>query len=223
MKTNEELQNDVQDAIKWEPLLHAAEIGVIAKDGVVMLTGVVDIYAKKIEAENAAKHVTGVKAVVEEIKIKTSNSWDRSNADIANEVLNALKGRWDIPNDKVKVKVEDGWITLEGELQWNYQKTAAKDAIINHYGVKGITNNITIKPEFQKVILQKEVEQEFARNWSINRKDIKVIVSGTKITLSGEVSSWYQKDEAEKIAWKTPGVCTVDNRLVIEYDYSYAD
>jgi osmotically-inducible protein OsmY len=223
MKNNEELQKDVQDAIKWEPLLNAAEIGVTAKDGVVSLTGVVDSYSKKLEAEAAAKSVAGVKAVVEKIEIKFSSSWNKSNADIANEVLAALKSRWDVPSDKVKVTVQDGWVTLAGELSWNYQKDAAKDAINYLSGVKGVTNNIMIKSESKDAIEKKDVESALARNWSVNSQDINVSVSGTKVTLTGTVSSWYQKDEAGRIAWNTPGIWTLDNELEVEYDYSYAD
>jgi osmotically-inducible protein OsmY len=145
MKTNQELQTDVQNAIKWEPLLNAEEIGVTAKDGVVSLTGVVDSYLKKLEAENAAKKVIGVKALVEKIEVKFPSAWSKSNVEIANEVLTALKLNWSVPKDKVTVKVEDGWVTLEGELPWNYQKKAAKSAIIYLAGVKGVTNNIKIK------------------------------------------------------------------------------
>ena len=126
MKTNEVLQKDVQDAIKWEPLLNAAEIGVIVKDGLVTLTGTVDTYAKKSEAEEATKKVAGVKAVVEEIKVITCNCEKKSDTEIANEVMYALKWNWEIPKDKIQVKVENGWVTLNGELDWNYQKEAAK-------------------------------------------------------------------------------------------------
>jgi osmotically-inducible protein OsmY len=219
MKTNEELQKDVQNAIKWEPLLNAAEIGVTAKDGVVSLTGVVDSYSKKLEAENAAKSVAGVKAVVEKIEIKFSSSWNKSNADIANEVLNALKSNWVVPKDKVKVKVEDGWITLDGELPWNYQKEAAKNAVNYLSGVKGVTNNIKVKSETHDEIEKEKVESALNRNWSLNSKDVKVKVSGTKITLTGAVGSWYQKEEAERIAWSTPGVWSVNNDLFVEYGY----
>src|SRR5271157_4864800 len=120
MKNNADLQKDVQDAIKWQPLLNAAEIGVTAKDGVVSLTGVVDSYAKKTEAEEAAKNVAGVTAVVEKIEVKYPGSFKKTNAEIATEVVNALKTRWDLPADKIKVKVEAGWVTLSGELNWNY-------------------------------------------------------------------------------------------------------
>ena len=150
MKTNAELQTDVQNAIKWEPLLNAAEIGVTVKDGVVTLTGVVDNYTKKLEAEDAAKNVAGVKAVVEKIEIRFANSFNKSDNEIATEVLNALKSNWSVPNDKVKVKVEDGWVTLEGELPWNYQKDAAKEAVKYLLGVKGVSNNIKIKSEIPR-------------------------------------------------------------------------
>jgi osmotically-inducible protein OsmY len=219
MKTNEELQKDVQNAIKWEPLLNAAEIGVTAKDGVVSLTGVVDSYSKKLEAESAAKNVAGVKAVVEKIEIKISSSWNKTNLDIANEVTTALKSNWMIPQDKVKVKVEDGWITLDGELPWNYQREAAKNAVKNLSGVKGVTDNLKIKSETHDEIEKAKVEKALNLSWSLNSHNINVKVSGTKITLTGAVNSWYQKDEAERIAWNTPGVWSVDDELLVEYPY----
>jgi osmotically-inducible protein OsmY len=219
MKTNEELQKDVQNAIKWEPLLNAAEIGVTAKDGVVSLTGVVDSYSKKLEAENAAKSVAGVKAVVEKIEVKFTSTWNKSDLDIANEVVTALKSNWVVPKDKVKVKVEGGWVTLDGELPWNYQREAAKNAVNYLSGVKGVTNNIKIKSEVHDEIEKEKVESALKLNWSLNSQNIKVKVSGTKITLTGTVSSWYQKEEAERIAWSTPGVWSVDNELFIEYGY----
>jgi osmotically-inducible protein OsmY len=222
MKTNEELQKDVQDAIKFQPLLHAAEIGVTVKDGIVSLTGVVDGYFKKTEAENAAKNVAGVKAVVENITIKYTN-YTKNDNDVATEVLKALNDSWSVPTDKVKIKVENGWVTLDGELPWNYQREAAKTAINYLMGVKGITNNIKIKSEVHDAIEQKDVEDALARHWSINSKDIKVKASGTNVTLTGNVTSLYQKEEAGHIAWNTPGVWSVDNKLEVEYDYSYVD
>ncbi|HEX7413057.1 MAG TPA: BON domain-containing protein [Bacteroidia bacterium] len=222
MKNNETLQKDVQEAIKWEPLLNAAEIGVIAKDGVITLTGVVDSYAKKLEAEDAAKSVAGVKAVVEKIEVKFGSSWEKSDNQIATEVLNALRGSWQIPNDIIKVKVENGWITLSGELNWNYQKDTSKNLVTHLLGVKGVTNNITIKSSVHDEIEKRDIELALGRNWAINDQDIHVSVLGHKVTLIGKVSSFYQKDEAERIAFNAPGVWAVDNELVIEYDYSLA-
>jgi osmotically-inducible protein OsmY len=218
MKTNQELQKDVQDAIRWEPLLNAAEIGVTAKDGVITLTGTVDSYYKKVEAETAAKNVAGVKAVAEEIVIKYGDYGKKNDTEIANEVLNAWKWNWEVPEEKIKVKVENGWVTLEGELQWNYQREAAKKAINNLSGVLGVTNNIKIKSETHDAIEKKAIECALQRNSSIDDLDIQVDVVGNNVTLSGTVDSFYAKDEAEQIAWNAPGVWTVDNELVIEYD-----
>ena len=221
MKTNSELQSDVQNAIKWEPLLNAAEIGVTAKDGVVSLTGVVDSYVKKMEAENAAKKVIGVKALVEKIEVKFANSFAKTNAEIANEVLSGLKSSWSVPNDKVTVKVEDGWVTLDGELPWNFEKEAAKKAVSYLTGVKGVTNNIKIKSETHDKIEQKDVENAIGRSWSIDDNDIRVKVSETTVTLTGTVPSWYQKEEAGRIAWKTPGIWHVKNELAVDYYHVY--
>ncbi len=219
MKTNEELQKDVQDAIKWEPLLSAAEIGVTVDDGVVTLTGTVDIYSKKTEAEDAAKNVAGVKAVVEKIEVKYGSTWaKKDDNEIATEILHALKWNWRVPKDKVKVKVEKGFVTLGGELEWNYQKEAAEDAVRNLLGVTGVSNNITIRAEARDLIEKKNIESALGRNWwSMNNSDIMVKVSGNEVTLTGTVKSWYQKGEAARIAWNAPGVRTVDNELVVAY------
>lgn len=222
MKNNQELQTDVQNAIKWEPLLNAAEIGVTAKDGVVSLTGTVDSYAKKMEAENAAKKVIGVKGLVEKIEVHISDDFSKNDADIAKEVLVGLKNNWSVPNDKVTVKVENGWVTLEGELPWNYQREAAKSAVNYLMGVKGITNNIKIKSETFDEIEKKEVEEAIGRLWSENDNEINVAVSGTTVTLTGTANSWYQKYEAGRIAWNTPGIWHVKNELVVDYEFAYS-
>lgn len=222
MKSNQELQTDVQNAIKREPLLNAAEIGVTAKDGVVSLTGLVDNYLKKIEAESAAKKVIGVRALVENIEVKFPNSWSKTDVEIANEVLTGLKNNWSIPNDKITVKIENGWVTLEGELPWNYQKEVAKDSVIYLAGVKGVTNNIKIKSESHDAIEKKDVEDAIHRSWSVDDSDINVSVTGTTVTLTGTVDSWYQKEEAGRIAWKTSGIWHVKNELVVDYEYSFS-
>ncbi|QBO58611.1 BON domain-containing protein [Chryseobacterium salivictor] len=220
MKTNVELQRDVQEAIQWEPLLHAAEIGVTAKDGVVSLTGVVDSYAKKKEAEDAAKRVSGVRALVENIEVKIPSAWSKTDAQVANEVLEALKADWSVPNDKVSVKVEDGWVTLEGELPWNFEKEAASNAVKYLTGVKGVINNIKIKSEVHDKIEQKTIKNALRRS-AIDDSEIEVSVSGTTATLTGVVNSWYAKEEASRIAWKTPGIWHVKNELAVDYEYAY--
>ena len=155
--------------------------------------------------------------MVEKIEIKFNNSWNKTNSQIADDVLSALKWRWDVPNDKVKVKVEDGWVTLEGDLSWYFQKNAAEDAVAYLNGVKGVTNNIKIKSETSDQIKKEDIESALERNWSLYDSDIQVAVSGNKVTLTGSVYSWYQKDEAERIAWNAPGVWEIENDLIIDW------
>ena len=201
-----------------------AEIGVSVKDGVVTLTGNVDSYSKKMEAENATKNVMGVKVVVEKIEVKFHSGWaKKDDNDIAQEIMNAYRWNWEVPNDKVKVKVENGWITLEGKLAWNYQKTAAKDAVSKLMGVVGVANNITIKSETLDAVEKEDIENALKRNWLLRDEDINVRVLNHKVTLMGTVSSWYQKDEAAQVAWKAAGVWMVDNELEIEYTYELVD
>lgn len=221
MKTNEQLQKDVQNAIKWEPLLHAAEIGVSVNDGVVTLSGTVDSYSKKTEAENAAKNVSEVKVVIEKIEVKFHTSWaKKDDTDVANEIINAFKWNWEIPEDKIKVRVEKGWITLEGSVQWQYQREAATNAVKKLMGVTGVSNNIMMKSESKDAIEKKDIEDALKRNWSIDDEDIDVDVADHKVTLTGVVDSWYQKDEAGRIAWNAPGVWSVDNELTVDYQYA---
>jgi osmotically-inducible protein OsmY len=218
MKNNEELQKDVQDAIKWEPLLSAAEIGVIARDGIITLTGTVNSYLKKSEAERAAKKVAGVKAVVEKIEINFGDMLFSDDNEIASAILNTFKWNWEIPNNKLQVKVESGWVTVEGELMWNFQKKAAENAIMSLNGVKGVTNSITIKTESLDEVEKKDIKRALNRNWSLINQDIQVYVLGNNVKLNGKVNSWYQKEEADRIAWNAPGVFSVENELVVELD-----
>lgn len=220
MKANTKLQREVQDAIAWEPLLHAAEIGVTVQDGVVSLTGIVDSYAKKAEAESAAKKVAGVKALVENIEVKFPNSWFKSDAEVAKEVLVAFKSNYSIPDENIKIKVEDGWVTLEGELPWNYQKEEAVRIVKYLTGVKGVINKIKIKSEMDDPIQEKDIEDALKRS-SIYDNDIRVSVLGTTVTLSGTVNSLYQKEEAGRIAWKTRGIWNVKNELEVDYEYAF--
>lgn len=217
MKSNSELQRDVQNAIRWEPSMHAAEIGVTAKDGVVTLSGVVDSYSKKINAERAAKNVMGVKAIAEDITVNYGTSFNKNDTEIANDILNAWKYNWEVREEKIKVKVEDGWVKLEGETPWNFQREASVNAIKNLSGIKGITNLIKIKSESKDLLEKKDVEHALKRNWSINSKDVKVEVNHSKVKLTGAVHSLYQKDEAGRLAWGAPGVSAVDNELAIIY------
>jgi osmotically-inducible protein OsmY len=216
-ETNEDLQKDVQDAIKWEPLLNAAEIGVIAKDGVITLTGTVDSYAKKLEAEDAAKSVKGVKAVIVKLDVKLSSDWaKKDDSEIADELIKAAKWNWDIPKDEIKIKVENGWVTLDGEVEYYYQKDAIEDLVENHSGITGVTNNISIE-ESEDQVEKADIESALRRNWLVDDTNVEVRVSNHNVTLSGSVESWFERDKAEQIAWDAPGVWYVDNQLVVDY------
>jgi osmotically-inducible protein OsmY len=217
MKNNAELQRDVQNAIQWEPSMHAAEIGVTVKDGVVTLSGTVDCYSKKINAENAAKNVIGVKAIAEDISVDYGNSFKKDDTEIAIEVLNTWKHNWGVPDDKIKVKVDNGWVNLEGEVAWNYQKEASENAINNLSGVKGVTNLIHVKTESKDIVEKKAVENALKRSWSIKEHEVKVAVNHDKVKLTGLVHSLYQKEEAGRLAWNAPGVCSVENELAVIY------
>jgi osmotically-inducible protein OsmY len=221
MKNNETLQKDVQDAIKWEPLLHAAEIGVTVHNGVVTLTGTVDSYAKKKEAEEAAKKVAGVKAIADDVKVKLEGYAVKDDTDVADKVVRALKESWSVPDSKIKVTVDDGWVTLEGTLHWDFQREAAKNAVRYLTGVRGVINKMKIESEVDDEIEKGRVEEALRRNWAIESDKVHVRAHGTTITLSGIVTSLFQKEEAEHIAYKTPGVWFVDNQLVVEHDYLY--
>jgi osmotically-inducible protein OsmY len=220
MKKNDELQKDVQDAIQWEPLLNAAEIGVTAKDGVVSLTGVVDSYAKKMQAEHAAKRVIGVKALVEHIEVKIPNQWTKTDIEIANDVLEILKSNFYVPYKHLKITVENGWVTLDGELPWDYQREAVKEAVKCLRGVKGLTSNMGIKSDVRNAIKQKDVENAIARSGLMDNTHIMVNVSDTTLTLTGTVNSLFQKEEAGRIAWNTPGISQVNNDLTISFNFS---
>ena len=215
MKTDQDLQNDVEYALQWEPLLQAAEIGVTAQDGIITLNGTVNSYAEKSEAEDAVKKVAGVKVVIEQIEVSLVKGVNKTDHEIAIEILNALATSW-VPAEQLKIKVEHGLVTLEGTLHWNFQKQAARKCIKNIIGVTGIKNLIVIKAETHDEVEKKHLENALKLNWSMDDQDIRVKVSGKTVTLNGVVNSYYQKEEAERIAWQAPGVNAVINELSID-------
>jgi osmotically-inducible protein OsmY len=215
MKANEALQRKVQDALAWEPMLDAAQIGVTANDGIITLTGTVDHYVKKLEAENAAKKVAGVRAVVEKIDIDYNHS-KRTDEHIAADVLDALKWSVSVPEDKLKIIVSNGWVYLQGIVDWNYQKHSAEKAIEVIPGVKGVVNTIQIKSPNIDAIEKRALESALKRNASLKDKAIEVSVKGNIVTLTGSVTAYFQKEEAERIAWNSPGVWTVNNLLTVQ-------
>ena len=218
MKKDTNLQQKVQDALHWDSLLKHSEIGVLAKDGIVTLTGFVDSYAKKLKAEAIVKDIKGVSALVEKIEVKFGGEGAVTDAEIANQVVNVLKWNWEIPNDAIKVQVENNWVTLEGSLQWNYQRETVKNLVNNLSGIRGINNKMTIKTELHDSIEKDIILDAIARDWSINGEEVDITVVDKKVTLSGLVHSLYQKHQAEKIVWNTPGVWFVDNNLEVGFD-----
>ncbi len=204
--------------LKWEPTIRAAEIGVGVKDGVVTLTGVVDSYSKKWAAERAARRVYGVKAVAESIKVTLPGSYKRTDEDIGRWARDILNWNVWVPRDRVKVMVQNGWITLSGDVDLYYEKSAAENAVRCLLGVGGITNSITIKPPVPAVKMlevKNAIEDALKRNARLIRdaEKIHVEISGSKVILSGSVGSWADYDEAVYAAYCAPGVSEVENNL----------
>jgi len=215
-KSDSQLQQDVLQELKFEPSITASQIGVTAKDGIVGLTGNVDTYAAKYAAVHAAERVAGVKAVTDELKVDLPAYHVRNDQDIATAAVNALQ--WDVwvPADSIKVRVDDGWITLEGQVEYKYQQDAAEDAVCNLTGIKGVTNMITLKrPEVSPSEVKTNIEQALRRAAEIDADKITVSVVKDKVVLNGKVSSWAERQEAERAAWSAPGVNEVVDYLDI--------
>jgi len=210
-----ELEKDVENELKWMPGLNSAAIGVSVKDGVVMLAGHVDSWIEKRSAENAAKRLSGVKAVANEIEVRLPDNNVRTDEDIARAALLALA--WDtfVPHDRIKLTVENGQIILEGEVEWLWHKKAAENAVSQLTGVKGIINKITVKARVTPGDIQKMIEESFERNAQLDAKRITVSFYEGKVTLRGAVGSLAEREEAERAAWSAPGVSEVVNDIAV--------
>jgi osmotically-inducible protein OsmY len=213
--TDLELRKAVESELNFEPSINAAEIGVAAKDGIITLSGNVPSYWEKMAAERAAARVSGVKAVVNEVEVHLPGSSERTDEDIARAALNALQWNVLIPLDRIKVKVSKGWVTLEGMVDWQFQKTAAEKAVRKLIGVKGVIDLIELKPSVSKGEVKAAIEGALKRLAEIDANKIKVETEDGKVVLSGTVRSWFEREEAERAAWAAPGVRTVEDRIAV--------
>lgn len=216
LKTDAQLQRDVIDELKWDPAIGDAEIGVAARDGVVTLSGQLDSYAKKYAAERAAERVAGVRALAEDLVVKVPTSFVRSDTEIAHAVVNALKWDIEVPDDRIQSKVENGWIWLEGDVQWQYQKTSAERAVRYLTGVKGVSNMITVKPtKVSTFEVSQKIKDALRRTAETDASRVTVQATDGEVMLSGTVRSFAERIDAERAAWAAPGVTKVRDELVV--------
>jgi osmotically-inducible protein OsmY len=216
-RTDEQIQRDVLDEFAWDARVQPNEIGVTVKDGVVALTGWVDNYGKKWTAERTAHRVNGVRAVANDIEVRLPSSAERTDADVAGAATRALE--WDafVPIERLDVTVARGWVTIKGEVEWEYQRRSAERAVRRLSGVRGVTNLVTVKPRIQPTAqdLRQQIEDALVRNAETDAEQVNVDVESDKIILRGSVHSWVEKQEAERVAWSAPGVTSVDNRIAV--------
>ena len=217
MKTDAQLQQDVIAELKWEPSVNAAHIGVEVTDGIVTLAGHVGSYAEKLGAERAAQRVSGVRALAVEMDVKLPGLSKRTDADIARSVENVLQWTTYVPKDSVKVMVESGWVTLSGEVDWEYQRQTVKKGVRYLMGVTGVTDNIVIKPKVSLSAVKSEIEAALKRRATADAKKITVNVQGADVTLTGTVHSWSERELAKHSAWGTPGVRNVVDKMAFAY------
>jgi VCBS repeat-containing protein len=210
-----ELKRHVESALEWEPSVDAADIGVSVDAGVVTLRGDVGSYAARAAAERVTLRVYGVKAVANEVTVRLVTGFERNDTDIAQAAVTALTWNAVIPQNRVTVTVSNGWLTLNGTLDWQYQKEATARAVRDLVGVKGVTNSITVKPHVQPGDVQAKIEAAFTRSAEIDARRVNVTAQDGKVVLSGNVRSWAERQEAERAAWAAPGVTEVDDRLSI--------
>jgi osmotically-inducible protein OsmY len=215
MKTDSELKRDVETELKWEPSVNEAHIGVSVKQGIVTLSGHVPSYAEKYGAEKAAKRVYAVKAVADELDIKLPSSVKHTDEDIAQACVSALRANYSVPDEKIKILVNNGWVTLEGDVEWQYQREAAMNAVRYLAGVRGVSDEIKIKARALPKDVKEQIEAAFKRSAEIDARRVGVDVHEGKVILHGNVRSWTEREQAQQAAFAAPGVRTVENQLTV--------
>ena len=217
MRPDSEVKRDVEQELQWDADIDASDIGVSVKGGVVTLTGFVRSYAQKWQAERAAKRVAGVVGVANDIEVRIPSVDQRPDPEIARDAVSALQQELPYSANQIKVVVDKGWITLEGDVEWQYQRQRAEEAVRRIKGLKGVNNSITIKPKATPSDIKRRIEESFRRNAEIDADRITVDATGNEVVLKGTVRSWAERKEAERAAWLAPGVTRVDNRITISY------
>ena len=210
-----EIRSRVLAELDWDPSIDASDVGVAVKDGVVTLTGTIPSYWQEKEVERVVKRIAGVRAVAEELAIKLPGTSERSDADIAQSVLSGLRFNVAVPTNRIQVTVEKGWVTLEGQVEWQYQKAAAESGINYLMGVRGVTNNIEIKPKVSSADVKAKIEAAFERLGQLDANEITIESRDGKVILRGSVRSWDEREQAEQAAWAAPGVTMVENHVFV--------
>ncbi|CAN7758857.1 BON domain-containing protein [Variovorax sp. LjRoot84] len=216
MKSDAQLRSDIVAELTWDPAITATNVGVIVKDGVVTLSGHPSSHAEKYAIERAAQRVKGVKALAIEMPVKLDTDYERTDADIAMAVERAIEWNVLVPDDKIHPMVEKGWVTLDGEVEWEYQRRAAEGAVRSLLGVTGVSNRVVVKPKFTPADVEKKIREALERQADHEAEQIKIEVNGAHVTLSGKVHSWAERKAAQGAAWSAPGVANVINNLLVE-------
>jgi osmotically-inducible protein OsmY len=215
MKTDDDIKRDVEEELRWDPDIDSTYVAVVVKDGIVALTGYIPSYAQKFQAEMDAKRVAGVLGVANDIEVRVPALDQKPDPEIARDAVNALTKQLPFSSQNLKVVVHDGWVTLEGEAEWNYQRERAEEAVRWVKGVKGVVNSIQVKPKVTPVDIKKKIEEAFKRNAEIDANQIDVETHDGEVVLKGTVHSWFEREEAERAAWSAPGVKKVEDHITI--------